>query len=83
MKIRTEVFIETTEIYTIKRQRRFVRTWCKNCDREVNMITPAEAAFLMCEDTKTIYSLINNNRIHFNNLTEENLLICLRSLCLV
>ena len=82
-KIRTEVFIETNETYTIKRKRFFVRTWCNDCGREVNMISPAEAAFLMCQDAKTIDSLIDKKQIHSCYFKAETPLICLRSLCLI
>src|SRR5688572_18134735 len=37
-KIRTEVFIETSETLIIKRSRTFVRTWCEDCEREVSML---------------------------------------------
>ncbi len=81
--IRTEVFIETSEVYIIRRKRYFIRTWCEDCEREVNMISPAEAALVMCQNADTIYSLIDKKRIHHRYLKEENLLICLRSLCFV
>jgi hypothetical protein len=82
-KTRTEVFIETNETYVIRRKRFFVRTWCEDCGREVSMISPSEAALLVCQDTKIIYSLIERKRIHFCFLKEETPLVCLRSLCLI
>ncbi len=82
-KIRTEVFIETSETYVIKRKRFFVRNWCEKCEREVSMIPPSEAALILCRDTNTIYSLINDNKLHFCYLKTETPLICLRSLSLI
>lgn len=82
-KILTEFFIETSEVYVIKRKRYFVRTWCDDCGQEVNMLAPAEAARLMCQDLNNIYSLIDKKHIHFRYLKEETPLVCLRSLCLV
>lgn len=82
-KTRTEFFIETSEIYIVRRKRRFIRTWCAGCEREVTMISPAEAALIMCQDTESIFSLIDKNRIHFRYLKKETPLVCLRSLCLV
>lgn len=82
-KTRTEVFIETSETYTIKRKRFFVRNWCNDCGREVNMVPPSEAALMMSQDTKTIYSLIDQKHIHFCYLKAETPLICLRSLFLI
>ncbi len=82
-KIRTEIFIETSETYVVKRKRFFVRNWCKDCGCEVSMIPPSEAALIICQDTKTIYSLIEKKHIHFCYLKTETPLICLRSLCLI
>jgi hypothetical protein len=81
-KIRTEVFIETSEILIIKRNRTFVRTWCKDCEREVSMLPLQEAALLTGYDVKAIYSMIENQHIHFCYLKSASPSICLRSLCL-
>ncbi len=82
-KTRTEVFIETNETYIIKRKRFFVRTWCKSCDQEVSMIPPAEAALLICRDTKTIYSLIEQKHLHYCFPEAETPFVCLRSLSFI
>ncbi|HMS38838.1 MAG TPA: hypothetical protein PKE69_01335 [Pyrinomonadaceae bacterium] len=82
-KILTEFLIETREIYIVRRKRYFVRTWCDDCGQEVSMLSPTEAARLMCQDPKNIYSLIDKKHIHFRYLKEETPLVCLRSLCLV
>jgi hypothetical protein len=81
-KIRTEVFIETSETFIIKRNRTFVRTWCKDCGQEVAVVTLPEAALLSGHDVKAIYSLMENRHIHFSYLKPETPSICLRSLCL-
>ncbi len=81
-KIRTTVTVETDEVWIIKRHRFFVHSFCLQCNREVSMIPPDDAALLSCRDIKTIYSLIEGNRFHisyFNNAP----LICLNSLCAV
>lgn len=82
-KIRTEVFIETNEKITIKRKRFFVRTWCEDCGHLVSMIPPSEAALLICQDTQTIYSLINSNQLHYRYLKTEIPFVCLKSLCAI
>lgn len=81
-KKRTEFFIETSEIYIIRRKRIFVRTFCDECKREVTMISPTEAALIMCQNIESIFSLIDKNRIHFRYLKKETPFVCLRSLCL-
>lgn len=81
-KIRTEVFIETSEIFVIKRNRTFVRRWCKDCEREVSMLPLQEAARLSGYDVKAIRLMIENQHIHFCYLKPETPAVCLRSLCL-
>ena len=82
-KIRTEVVIETSEIYIVRHQRHFVRAWCDECDREVSLISPAEAALLTFQETGAIYSLIDEKRLHFRLFEEKTPFICLASLCLI
>ena len=81
-KIRTEVFIETSETLIIKRNRTFVRTWCDDCEREVSMLPLQEAALLTGHDVKAIRTMMEDQRIHFCYLKPETASICLRSLCL-
>ncbi len=79
----TEVFIETNETYTITRNRIFVRSWCQDCGRKVNMISPSDAALFACLEPETIYSLIDTKQVHSCRLKAENPLVCLRSLFLI
>ena len=81
-KIRTEVFIETSEIFIVKRKRSVVRTWCEDCEREVSMLPIAEAALLIGHDVNAIHSMMENQHVHFCYLKPETPSVCLRSLCL-
>lgn len=81
-KIRTEVFIETSETFIIKRSRTFVRTWCEDCGREVMMVTLPEASVLTGHDAEAIRKLMENRYVHFYYLNPEMPSVCLRSLCL-
>jgi len=81
-KMQTEVFIETSEILIIKRNRNFVRTWCEDCGREVSMLPVQEAALLSGHDVKAIRSMMENRLIHFCYLKPATPSICLRSLFL-
>ncbi len=82
-KTRTEVFIETSEIFIIKRNRTFVRSWCEDCGRKVGMVSLLEAALLTGYDVEAIYSMMENRHIHFCYLKPETPSVCLRSLCLI
>ena len=79
-KTRTEVFIETSETFIIKRNRIFVRTWCEDCAREVGMVTLPEAALLSGHDVQALRSMMENRHIHFSYLKPEMPSVCLRSL---
>lgn len=81
-RICTEVVIETCETYVIKHQRHLVRAWCEDCQKEVSLIPPSEAAILTFQETSAIFFLMDTNRIHFRYLREKTPFICLTSLCL-
>ncbi len=81
--IRTTITIETEEVWIIKRRRFVVQSFCRQCNREVSMIPPDEAALLLCHDINTIYSLIEGNRFHILYFNDVKPLICLNSLCTV
>lgn len=83
-KIRTEVVIETTEVYVVKRRRHFIRTWCEDCGREVSLVSPTEAALLIFQKPEAVYSLMFEKRVHFRIFAaEETPFICLASLSLI
>lgn len=79
---RTEILIETSEIFIVKRNRAFVRAWCDGCGREASMLPILEAALLTGYDANAIRSMMENRSIHFCYLKPETPCICLRSLCL-
>ena len=81
--IRTEVFIETSETFIIKRNTTFDRVWCEDCGREVNMVSLPEAALITGYDVKAISSMMENCRVHFYYLKHAAPSVCLRSLCLI
>ncbi|HEX8290031.1 MAG TPA: hypothetical protein VF556_18765 [Pyrinomonadaceae bacterium] len=81
-KIRTEVFIETSETFIVKRNRTFVRAWCEDCGQEVSMVLLPEAALLTGYAVEKILSMMENRRVHFSYLKPETPSVCLRSLCL-
>lgn len=83
-KIRTEVVIETTEVYIVKHRRHFVRAWCADCGRVVSLIPPSEAALLIFREPAAIYSLIAEKRVHSRRFaTDQTPFVCLPSLCLL
>lgn len=82
-KIQREVLIETHEISIIKRKSFFVRAFCEDCGREVSLLPPAKAAFLTCQETEKVYSLMDSNKVHYQYFKGGKPFVCLTSLCLV
>ena len=82
-KIHREVLIETHEISVITRKSSFIRAYCEHCGREVSLLPPAKAAFLTCQETEQIYSLMDSNRVHYRYFKDDKPFVCLTSLCLV
>jgi hypothetical protein len=82
-KIRTEVLIETSETFIVRRNRTVVRAWCAECAQEVSMGSLPEAAIFAGLDVEAINRLMEKRRIHFYYPKPETLSVCLRSLCLI
>jgi hypothetical protein len=82
-KIRTRFFIETHEVKIIRRRKFFIRAFCEECGREVSLLPPADAAFLVAEETAEIYSWIDSKKIHYFYLNGTVPFVCLTSVCLV
>jgi hypothetical protein len=77
---KTTITIETEEIWIIKRQRFFTRSFCQECSRDVCLVQPQDAALLSFRDLDTIYSLMESKYFHLKYLNGKPL-ICLNSLC--
>jgi hypothetical protein len=80
-KSRSKITIETDEVWIIKRKRFFVRCYCPECEREVSMVPPDEAALLACRDIGSIYSSMERDQFHMFYYEGTKPLICLNSLC--
>jgi hypothetical protein len=76
----TEITVERSEIFIVRKPTRLVRGWCAQCVAEVKMVTAEEAAAIAHVSTRTIYALAEAGRIHFTETAQELLLICLKSL---
>jgi excisionase family DNA binding protein len=58
-----------------------VRAWCASCQRDVEMITPDEAAAVAGVTARTIYRWVETGKLHFSEAGDASLLICQGSLC--
>lgn len=62
-----EVTIETEESTLVRttKGRQTSLMWCPACRRQVEMITPEQAARIAGVSTRTIYRLIESGSVHF------------------
>lgn len=77
---RAEITVEFNQVVVIKKPEGLVVQWCPVCEERVNMITTEAAAVLSNVDTRAIYRRIEAGAIHFTEMSEGIVLVCLNSL---
>ncbi len=75
----TEIIVEKTATLYVRNQRSYFG-WCARCEAETRMITPYIAAQIKGVSTEEIYNRIETEQIHFEEINEGILLVCLSSL---
>ena len=78
--VKTEVVIEQDEILVVGKDGEPILGWCDDCHAEVNLSSPETAAKISGITPRTIYRLVEADRLHFNETASGNLQICLISL---
>ncbi len=79
-KKRTEVTVETHQLFVVRKIGSSVGTWCAECAAVVRMIAPDEAGMIADVSARTIYRWVEADRIHFVETPVGRLLVCLDSL---
>ena len=77
---RTEVTIETDEIWIIRRSASGFVAWCPACARQTTMITPDEAALLTELDPRDVHRLVLDGQIHNNGTAGDLSFVCSNSI---
>ena len=77
---RTEVTIETDEIWIIRRSASGIAARCAECARQTTMITLDEAAQLAELDPRDVQRLVIEGRIHNNGPAGDLSFICSNSI---
>ena len=78
-KRRIELTIEKSQKLRVQEQSSEL-WWCEGCGRKVSMILPDAAAETTGFTIRSIYRMIEANKIHFREGREGGLLVCLESL---
>jgi len=62
---RTEITVETHRVLSIRRRAPLPRSWCEQCCREVERVTPDEAAAISRVKPRAIYRRLEAGDLHF------------------
>jgi len=81
-RIRTEISIESSESFVVKRKRFSIRYLCTECEKVGIFVRPTEAGFLAGLDLDTIVSSICSGELHVCELPGRGIFVCLTSLCM-
>ena len=81
-KRRTEITVETAEVFVVRRSGRARLLLCQQCSRQVEMVTPEQAMVIAGTNSRTIYRWVEAGKIHYAETPEGFLFICLDSLTL-
>jgi hypothetical protein len=76
---RVEITVETERLLII-RQRRSIRVWCRECGREVEMVSLQEAEALSRVPGQSFCEAAPADRWHLSEMQEGTSLVCLASL---
>lgn len=79
-KKRTEISLETNQVFVVRSHRKKVQAWCPKCGESVSMVTADEAGIVTGVSTRAIYRWVEDGKLHFTETAEGFLLICSNSL---
>jgi len=77
---RTEITVETRNLIILRKSSKTFKTLCPHCVSESMMITPETAAIVYGISTRTVYSRLEEDLIHFIETERGTVLVCLHSL---
>jgi len=79
MKKRIEIAFETHRLTVTRRRRQGARSWCQQCEKEVLMVRPDEAALTAGVTVRTVNRWVEAEAVHFSETARGLLLICTNS----
>jgi hypothetical protein len=77
---RTIVRVETRHLTVIRPAGSVIELWCEQCAGAVSMVTPEDAARLCDATPRTIYRMVEEGKVHFEEIKSGGLLVCINSL---
>jgi hypothetical protein len=80
VKRKTKITIETKRLTLIRQINKATRVRCPSCDKQVDMMTPDQAAIMFRISTRTIHRMVEEGTAHFTETSDGLLMICVKSL---
>ena len=80
-KTRTEITIETDEVFVVTQTDDEAFTWCAQCKKPARTLTVEQAAAIAGVSSSEIFSRVDAGEIHFAGTPDGRLQICVNSLC--
>lgn len=83
-KRRTEIVIETHQVWLVRRSGNVEPAWCTECAEWVEMLAPDIASSITSLSVRKLYSWLEARKLHFKEMPDGSVLICsnsLRGLC--
>lgn len=80
MSERKEITVETERLLVIRRRYQAVEDWCPECQALALMIRPDQAAAVSGRTLRAIFADIEAGALHYHELPDGLLLICLNTL---
>jgi excisionase family DNA binding protein len=79
-KRKAVITIETHSLTILQKRTRSFLLRCAVCEAETQMVTVEQAARVLSVTQRTIFRLVESDRLHFAETPEGQLLICVESL---
>ena len=80
-KTRTEITIETDEVFVVTQTGDKDFAWCAECKKPARTLTVKQAAAIAGVSTSAIRGRVDTGEVHFVETAERGMQICLNSLC--
>src|SRR5688572_14035681 len=76
----TEITVEKSESFVVRRAPYSVPAWCASCGKRVRLVKPEEAAVAAGLNVREVYRRIETGNVHFVEAWDGTLVVCIRSL---
>jgi hypothetical protein len=77
---RTEITVETDQVFVIRPHRSPHHAWCSECAEPSSLVPVHQAAQLIRVHSRRVYGWMAADQLHYREMEDGRLLICLNTL---